>query len=207
MKSLLRRLTGRSSHPGTEDSLLFSSAFAQHGIASGDVVRWSSRAIEVGAEHLATTRAAEQLQTLWADDRDMARLDSSAVYRLERFFSFERVPANRDLIRQGEHSDFMLVVLAGNVAVDRIQPWGECTRLTEAGPGHILGEMSLLDSGLRFSQCTTLSRCDLAVLDAEALDHMMTADTALAANLIALLARKLAHRLRNIGERKAHQPT
>jgi len=41
--------------------------------------------------------------------------------------------------------------------VDRVQPWGEHLRLAETRPGDILGEMSLLDSGIRFSACTTLT--------------------------------------------------
>jgi CRP-like cAMP-binding protein len=74
-------------------------------------------------------------------------------------------------------------------------------RLAEAVPGEILGEMSLLDSGMRFSVCTTLSPCEIAILDAQAMDDMLTADPTLAANLIALLARKLSLRLRVVSAR------
>ena len=61
--------------------------------------------------------------------------------------------------------------------------------------------MSLLDSGIRFSACTTLSECDIAVLGADAMDDMLNSDPALAANLIALLARKLSLRLRVVSAR------
>ncbi|MGE6340686.1 cyclic nucleotide-binding domain-containing protein, partial [Acidovorax sp. NPDC077664] len=77
-----------------------------------------------------------------------------------------------------------------------------CTRPTaETRPGDILGEMSLLDSGIRFSACTTLTDCEIAVLSAEAMDDMMTKDPQLAASLIALLARKLSLRLRVVSAR------
>ena len=46
-------------------------------------------------------------------------------------------------------------------------------RLAETRPGDILGEMSLLDSGIRFSACTTLTDCEIAVLSADAMDDMM----------------------------------
>ena len=65
----------------------------------------------------------------------------------------------------------------------------------------MLGEMSLLDSGIRFSTCTTLSECEIAVLSADALDDMMIQDPALAASLVALLARKLSLRLRVVSTR------
>ena len=95
----------------------------------------------------------------------------------------------------------LVVVLSGSVAVDRLQPWGERLRLAEAQPGEILGEMSLLDSGMRFSVCTTMSDCELAILSAQGMDEMLAADPTLAANLIALLARKLSLRLRVVSAR------
>jgi CRP-like cAMP-binding protein len=85
--------------------------------------------------------------------------------------------------------------------VDRDQQWGERVRLSEVQPGEILGEMSLLDGGQRFSHCVTLTECEIAILGAEALDEMMTVRTALAASFIALLARKMSLRLRAVGAR------
>ncbi len=75
------------------------------------------------------------------------------------------------------------------------------SRTRKARPGELLGEMSLLDSGMRFSVCTSLTECEIAVLSAQALDEMMAADPALAASLIALLARKLSRRLRVVSAR------
>jgi len=138
---------------------------------------------------------------LWAKDKYMSHLEPDAIARLEQYFEFATVAANRDIIRQDEYSDFMVVLLSGTIAVDREQPWGESLRLAEVAPGEILGEMSLLDSGLRFSVCTTLSDCEIAVLSAETLDEMLRSDPALAANLIALLARKLSLRLRLVSAR------
>ena len=121
--------------------------------------------------------------------------------KMERFFEFAAIPSNRDVIRQDEYGNFMVVLLTGTIAVDRVQPWGEQLRLAETRPGDILGEMSLLDSGIRFSACTTLTDCEIAVLSAEAMDDMMTKDPQLAASLIALLARKLSLRLRVVSAR------
>jgi CRP-like cAMP-binding protein len=141
------------------------------------------------------------LQALWAKDKYMSRLDAAAVKRLERFFEFAVVEADRDLIRQDEYGNFMVVLLTGTIAVDRLQPWGERLRLTEARPGDILGEMSLLDSGRRFSICQTLTECEIAVLGTPAMDEMMDSEPQLAAALVALLARKLSSRLRVVGAR------
>ena len=184
--------------PSSPDSFLLSTAFAEQGVDASRLVPWEARANEVGAKRLLASRGSKLLQNLWSGDTYMAQLGPDSVARMERFFSFATLPGNRDVIRQDEYSNFMIVLLNGTIAVDREHPWGERQRLTEAHPGDILGEMSLLDSGMRFSVCTSLTDCEIAVLGAEALDEMMIADPALAASLVALLARKLSRRLRAV---------
>ncbi len=183
------------------DSILFSTAFAGIGVDASLLVPWEARATEVDAKRLTASRGTKLLQGLWAKDKYMSHLDAEAIQRLERYFDFASVPANRDIIRQDEYGNFMVVLLSGAIAVDRVQPWGERLRLAETRPGEILGEMSLLDSGIRFSACTTMNECEIAALSAEAMDDMMSANPQLAANLIALLARKLSLRLRVVSAR------
>ena len=204
MKGLLGliRQTARAAAPSDPpETFLFSTAFAGQGIEAASLVPWEARANEVGARRMPAGRGGKLLEELWCQDSPMAPLGSPAVARLEKYFDFAILPANRDVIRQDEYGNFMLVLLSGSMAVDREQPWGERLHLTEARPGDILGEMSLLDSGQRFSVCTSLTDCEVAVLGAQALDEMMTTDPALAASLIALLARKLSRRMRVVSAR------
>jgi CRP/FNR family transcriptional regulator, cyclic AMP receptor protein len=198
---LLKRATPPTGADDKHDSVMFTTAFAELGVDGSSLVPWEARAVEIGAKRVLASRGLQLMQGLWAKDKYMSRLDSAAVARLERFFEFAAVPGERDIIRQDEYGNFMIVLLTGTIAVDRVQPWGESLRLTEARPGDILGEMSLLDSGKRFSQCTSINDCEIAILGAEALDEMMTADPQLAANLIGLLARKLSLRLRVVSAR------
>lgn len=184
-----------------QDSMMFTTAFAGLGVDETLLVPWDARAVEVGANRLSAGKGTKLLQALWIKDKYMSALDNDAIGRMERFLQFATVAPNRDIIRQDEYSNFMVVLLSGRIAIDRLQPWGEQLRLAEAVPGEILGEMSLLDSGMRFSACTTLSQCEVAILDAQAMDEMLTSDPTLAANLIALLARKLSLRLRVVSAR------
>jgi hypothetical protein len=183
------------------ESLLFTTAFAGLGVAEDLLVPWGARSIDAGAQRLDPERGIALMQGLWSKDKYMSYLDQDAIKSLMRFFEFATVDANRDIIHQDEYGNFMVVLLSGNIAVDRVQPWGERLRLAETWPGEILGEMSLLDSGIRFSTCTTMSLCEIAILSAEGMDEMMKADPKLAANLIALLARKLSLRLRVVSAR------
>jgi CRP/FNR family transcriptional regulator, cyclic AMP receptor protein len=183
------------------DSILFSTAFAGLGVDASLLVPWEARAVEIDAKRISASRGTKLLQGLWAKDKYMSHLGPESIQSMERFFDFASVPPNRDVIRQDEYGNFMLVLLSGSIAVDRVQPWGERLRLAETRPGEILGEMSLLDSGIRFSACTTMNECEVAALSAEAMDDMMSANPPLAANLIALLARKLSLRLRVVSAR------
>ena len=188
------------------DSALFTTAYTGQGVDESVIVPWEARATEIGARRIPSAPAMAALQALWAKDKNMEQLDPASVGRMERFFQFAAVQPARSVIRQNEYGNFMLVLLKGTVAVDRQQPWGEHLRLAETRPGDILGEMSLLDSGIRFSACTTLDDCEIAVLTADAMDDMMVEDARLAAALIALLARKLSLRLRAVSARFSDRP-
>ena len=193
---MLKSKESTESNEDRQDSILFSMAFSSLGVDASQLVPWQARAAEIDAKRLSASRGTKLLQTLWAKDHYMQNLEPQSIQELEHHVDFATVPANRDLIRQDEYGNFMIVLLSGAVAVDRVQPWGERLRLAEIRPGEILGEMSLLDSGMRFSACTTMGDCEIAVLTADGMDDMMTARPRLAASLIALLARKLSLRLR-----------
>jgi len=194
---------GNTPKPNEErlDSVMFASAFADMGLAGSMLVPWEARANEIDARQLAAPRALKLLQAVWAKDKQMQWFDMQVLSQMERFFEFATVAADRDIIRQDEHGNFMIVLLDGSIAVDRVHPWGESLRLAEARPGDILGEMSLLDSGMRFSQCTSLTECQIAILSAGALDEMLSLEPLMAGNLIGLLARKLSMRLRMVSAR------
>lgn len=196
-----RERMGDGAEPG-----LFAAPQPGPGHEEAVIVPWETRATEIGARSIPSGAAIAQLQALWARDRNMSRLEAQDVAQMERFLRFVRVGSGRVVIHQHEFGNFMVVLLRGSIAVDRRQPWGELLRLAESRPGEILGEMSLLDSGQRFSACTTLTDCEIAVLPADGLDEMMGKDPRLAAALIALLARKLSLRLRAVNARLTDRP-
>lgn len=201
---LLRQSATAESGQDPVDSKLFGTNAA--GVAEpGEWAPWATRAVEVGATRIDSAHGTQLLQALWAKDKHMRHLEADAVARMQPFLEYSKVAAERDLIRQDERGDFMLVLLTGSIAVDRLQPWGERLRLTEAVPGEILGEMSLLDEGVRFSVCSTLCDCEIATLSSSALDEMLRADPALTASFVTILARKLSLRLRVVSARISDQ--
>lgn len=186
------------------ESQFFTTGFddAEAAIDEG-VVKWPQRAAEIGATRLSRGTGGPRLVELWQQDKYMAGLTPADMDHCVKYFHFYGVRANADLIAQGETGSFMIVLLRGAVAVDRLQPWGDRLRLTEVRAGSLLGEMSLVDAAPRWSYCTTLTDSEIAVLEAGDLDRMIAQDPAVACRLIGSLARRLSLRLRKLSARVA----
>lgn len=186
------------------ESQFFTTGFHDAEVATSEgVVQWPQRAAEIGATKLARSAAAQRLVELWQQDKYMAGLTPADMDHCVKYFHFYSVRSNADLITQGETGSFMVVLLRGSVAVDRLQPWGDRLRLTEVRAGSMLGEMSLVDAAPRWSYCTTLTDSEIAVLEAGDLDRMIGQDPAVACRLIGSLARRLSLRLRKLSARVA----
>lgn len=208
MKKLLDRLkrggsqgstSGEDTSPG--DSGYFSTQFNERAEDTQVLATWAARAREVGAQPLERKQAEPLFAKLWGADRYVAALSPAELQRMSQYLQFVSVESNKEVIGQDEQGDYMLIVLDGTLAVDRVQPWGGRARLAEARTGDMLGEMSLLDAGARFSACTTLTPCKLAVVDAQRLDEMIMNEPRLGLALLASLSRRLSLRLRQVSAR------
>jgi CRP/FNR family transcriptional regulator, cyclic AMP receptor protein len=214
VKKLLRRLsTGANEDAAaadastadtegdTSDSGFFTTLFMEREGDAPPLATWRERAQQVQAQAVPRPRGEALFQAVWADEKHTAALGPDGLLRLGHYLEFVQLAAEREVIVQDEQGDFLLIVLEGALAVDRVQPLGARARLGEAHPGDLLGEMSLLDAGARFSACRTLKPSVLAILEAGALDRMMANDPRLAAALLATLARRLSLRLRQSSAR------
>jgi CRP-like cAMP-binding protein len=202
VKKLLDRITGqRRENPETPDSGYFSTMFLEREEQTPPLVPWAVRAGQLQVKPVDGTEGAQRFARAWNNDRHAVALAEGELRRLTEYLSFVHLAPDSEVIAQDEQGDYLLIVLEGTIAVDRVQPWGGRARLGEARVGDLLGEMSLLDAGTRFSSCRTLTPCVVAVLEAHALDRMMKDDARLAAVLLAALARRLSLRLRQASAR------
>jgi CRP/FNR family cyclic AMP-dependent transcriptional regulator len=183
------------------DSGFFSTQFVERSDEAPVLATWAARAPQVGAQPLDRKHAETMFAKLWGADRYVAALSPDELLRMSQYLQYVSVPANKEVIGQDEQGDYMLIVLDGTLAVDRVQPWGGRARLAEARAGDMLGEMSLLDAGARFSACTTLTPCTLAIVDAQRLDEMIMFEPRLGLALLASLSRRLSLRLRQVSAR------
>ena len=145
---------------------------------------------EVAARLLHTPGA-----TLDIDDAD-ARLIVSQM----RLVYFAR---GASLVRQGDkdNTNYMLLIITGEVAVDTAAAGqGDAVAISVLGPGNLVGEMGLLDGGARSASCTAATAVQAASLSRNGLQRLIEQRPAVAAKLMAGISKRMAERLRALGE-------
>lgn len=90
---------------------------------------------------------------------------SRSIMRADRKPRMVDVAESQTLVEQGERGTDLFLLLDGILGVE---VGGEC--IAEVGPGAILGERALLEEGIRTSTLRAVTRCRVAVAEAEAID-------------------------------------
>ena len=114
------------------------------------------------------------------------------------------VAAGTVVIEEGdtEDNDFMMLVLEGDVRAENVTPLpGEEVVISIIGPGHLMGEMGVIDGAPRSARCTALTDLKLAVLSRDALLELTETHPGAAARLLFAVSRGLAERLRDANRR------
>ncbi|MFJ7152391.1 Crp/Fnr family transcriptional regulator [Streptomyces sp. NPDC100445] len=75
-----------------------------------------------------------------------------------------RHPAGSVLLRQGEPGTHVLAVVTGVAKVIRRERNGDLSLLAFRGPGELLGEVAVLDDGVRSANVEAISRCVVGVM-------------------------------------------
>lgn len=122
--------------------------------------------------------------------------ERSEIEALAAHLRCYRAPAGATLIREGDSGDFMVIVLDGQCEIVKNDAAGLPRRLSLAGPGKTLGEMSMIDGELRFASCVALEDTLIAVLDRDGLSRIIAGDPRLGIKILLELVLLLSQRLR-----------
>jgi len=95
------------------------------------------------------------------------------------------------LFREGEQGDRIYVIGEGKIKLGRSSVDGRENLLAILGPGEMFGELSLFDPGPRTATATAIAETQLIALGHDDLDSFLLGRPAVAANLLAALARRL----------------
>jgi CRP/FNR family cyclic AMP-dependent transcriptional regulator len=116
-----------------------------------------------------------------------------------------RAQPGQVLIREGDKSDWMLLLLSGTVDVSKATPprahdpatQDHSSRLGVVIEGTSLGEMSMFDSDVRYASCTAIDTVEAAVLGRAAIGQLIRRHPGVGAKLVVKITQLLAQRLRN----------
>src|SRR5450830_1836746 len=76
------------------------------------------------------------------------------------------VPRNTTVLREGDDSDFLAVLVTGKAVITKRLDKAEKV-IFDVIPGDLIGVMSMIDGTKRFDSCTTLEPSDFAVMSTE----------------------------------------
>ena len=112
----------------------------------------------------------------------------------------ERVDAGQMFITEGdaENTGFMVLLLDGEVLVESITvSRTKPVTITVLGPGSLIGEMGILDTGPRSASCTASTNIQCAVLTREALESLIAEQPVIGAKFLLAISARIAERYRD----------
>ncbi|MFI0546929.1 MAG: cyclic nucleotide-binding domain-containing protein [Brachymonas sp.] len=102
----------------------------------------------------------------------------------------KRIAAGTVFISEGEaeHTDYMVLVLAGDVAIENRKPSSTTQRLINiVGPGTVLGDMSLVDGSPRLTTSRAQTELSVAIFTRARLQELLTTHPVIAAKFLLTL--------------------
>ena len=145
-------------------------------------------------------RAAEMLRAPSA----LLQLSPDEARTVVGYMRPHRIPEGTTFIRERdiERTDFMLLVLDGEVTVESIVvSRSEPLTVTVLGPGSLIGEMGLLDGEPRSASCTATTEVRGAILTRDALKQLLDNEPRTAAKLMMAISLRIAERMRESTEK------
>jgi len=125
-----------------------------------------------------------------------------------------RVPAGRTMFREDDPGGVLFVVTRGRIELSTVDDGGDKVVLHVAEPGEYVGEMSLLDGGLRSSTAVALEEVEAYSLDRAPFRDLLRRRSDAALDVMTALARRvrqtdvlLRRRVRNANEVADEQET
>ena len=127
-------------------------------------------------------------------------LDDDQLDAVAKCVVESRVPAGPRVIEEGCPGEAFHVITEGKVKVEKGDGEAAVT-LSELGPGHHFGEMSLLDAVPTSASVTTLEDTGLLSIGRLDLEVLLSWDTVLASKMWRTFALQLSQRLREANEK------
>ena len=127
-----------------------------------------------------------------------AGLPENQVYQIARMAGVRKVPRNTTLVRVGDKTDALYVLVNNSAKVLNRDVEGREVILTLLGAGECFGEMSLIDGSPRSADVVSCEPCELLVIAKSDFAHALSENVDLCLNIMKSLADRLREANRKI---------
>ena len=127
-----------------------------------------------------------------------AGLPENQVYQIARMAGVRKVPRNTTLVRVGDKTDALYVLVSGSAKVLNRDVEGREVILTLLRAGECFGEMSLIDGSPRSADVVSCEPCELLVIAKSDFAHALSENVDLCLNIMKSLADRLREANRKI---------
>ena len=129
----------------------------------------------------------------------LPRLDEGLRERLYAYFDWVTIVPGREIIREGEQSDFLLAVVSGAFEISKMRK-GSRQLLGFARPGSIVGEIGLVTSEPRYATCRATAVSEVGLLTREQFQLLRSCDSELYLDFVVFLSGYIARRLAQVSD-------
>jgi len=144
----------------------------------------------------------DKIRQALAQSPGLANLDPNALRFLTRFGTLRSFSAGETLMRQGDPSASIHIVLSGSVAVEHQRRRDERPlKLADLGIGQVVGEMGILVEGARSATVLATVPTETLEIDAASFERVARDFPMLHRVLAALLSERLRRTSAEIGGR------
>jgi CRP/FNR family transcriptional regulator, cyclic AMP receptor protein len=131
----------------------------------------------------------------------LSGLEPSELERIAQVAIPRSFPKGARIFHEGDQSDACYVIRTGEVRVTREHPDGRAIALATLGPGELVGELAMLDGGVRSASVETLTEVELLAVAATDMRGLLERNAQITAKLVVALTK----RLRETNERISRQ--
>ncbi|MFH1657952.1 MAG: cyclic nucleotide-binding: regulatory protein Crp [Rhodocyclaceae bacterium] len=125
-------------------------------------------------------------------------LDEHELEKLSRVAGRKRVERGASVVRAGDSTDSLYVLISGRAKVTNTDEEGREIILAWLGPGEFFGEMGLIDGSPRSANVVAAEACELLFLDKDSLQRCMQDNFQVAQKLMKILVLRLREADRKI---------
>jgi CRP/FNR family transcriptional regulator, cyclic AMP receptor protein len=131
----------------------------------------------------------------------LSGLEPAELERIAQVAIPRSYPKGDRIFHEGDQSDACYVIRSGEVRVTREHSDGRAIALATLGPGELVGELAMLDGGVRSASLETLTDVDMLALSAADMRGLLERNAQITAKLVVALTK----RLRETNERISRQ--